>query len=118
MRSDWDRIGDILGAISKIRARVVDNFDQFQADEMLQVWVIHYLQVIGEAARGISEPLRTRHSDVAWAPIIALRNILVHEYFGLNLQQVWVLTQRDLPVLEAQVQDIRKALEDGRDASS
>jgi hypothetical protein len=45
MRSDWDRIGDILGAISKIRARVVDNFDQFQADEMLQVWVIHYLQV-------------------------------------------------------------------------
>ena len=75
--------------------------------------MIHYLQVIGEAARGVSEPLRARHPEVAWVPIISLRNILVHEYFGLNLHQVWVLTQKDLPVLKAQIQQIQIELTGG-----
>jgi uncharacterized protein with HEPN domain len=115
MRSDADRVNDILEAISKIRARGPDSFEQFLSGELLQVWVIHHLQVIGEAARGISQPVKNRNSEVAWAPIIALRNILVHEYFGLNLQQVWVLTQRDLPVLEEQMRRIRDELAHGHD---
>jgi len=110
MRGDPDRLNDILEAISKIRTRVGDNSDVFLADEMLQVWAIHYLQVIGEAARGVSQALRDRHPEVDWAPIIALRNILVHEYFGINLDQVWTMTQKDLPVLEENVLRIRQAL--------
>ncbi|MGA3072288.1 MAG: HepT-like ribonuclease domain-containing protein [Bryobacteraceae bacterium] len=46
---------------------------------------MHHLQVIGEAARGVSQPVRDRHPEVQWPQIVALRNILVHEYFGLNL---------------------------------
>lgn len=118
MRSDSDRVDDILAAISRIGARGADSFDQFQADEMVQVWVIHHLQVIGEAARGVSEPLRARHPEVAWGPIIALRNILVHEYFGLNLHQVWVLTQKDLPVLEEQIRRIQSEFAGGRDTGA
>ena len=57
MRGDADRINDILEAISKIRARAGATLDEFQADEMLQVWVIHHLQLIGEAARGVSQAL-------------------------------------------------------------
>jgi uncharacterized protein with HEPN domain len=53
MRSDTDRLNDILGAIAKIEERATDCFETFQADELLQVWVIHHLQVIGEAARGL-----------------------------------------------------------------
>jgi uncharacterized protein with HEPN domain len=49
--------------------------------------VIHHLQIIGEAARGVSQALRDSYPEVPWAPIIALRNILVHKYFGLNLHQ-------------------------------
>ena len=79
----------------------------FQNDEMLQVWVIHHLQVIGEAARGVSQPVRDRHPEVQWPQIVALRNILVHEYFGLNLDQIWTMTQKDLPRLEKQVRRIR-----------
>jgi uncharacterized protein with HEPN domain len=76
---------------------------------MLQVWVIHHLQVIGEAARGLSPGFRDRYAEVQWAQIIALRNILVHEYFGLNLRQVWTMAQREIPELERRIQLIRAA---------
>jgi len=79
-----DRLNDVLAAIAKIKERVPDSL-AFQNDEMLQVWVIHHLQVIGEAARGVSQPVRDGHPEVQQPQIVALRNILVHEYFGLNL---------------------------------
>ena len=110
MRSDGDRLGDILDAIEKIKARTVDRVDDFHHDEMLQVWVIHHLQVIGEAARGVSQPLKDKHPEVPWAEIVALRNILVHEYFGLNMNQVWTMTQNDVPQLQEQVQRIREEI--------
>ena len=102
MRSDSDRIDDILEAISKIMERQVE-YPSFEADEMLQVWVIHHLQVIGEAARGISLNMRETHPEIPWAQIVALRNILVHEYFGINLKQVWNMANEEMRVLEAQL---------------
>ena len=110
MRSDADRLGDILDATAKIAERITESFDAFQGDEVLQVWVIHHLQVIGEAARGVSRSLKDRHPEVPWPEIVALRNILVHEYFGLNMHQVWTMTQKDLLELEAQVQRIRSEI--------
>lgn len=106
MRSDLDRLNDILTAIAKIKERIADNL-AFQNDKMLQVWVIHHLQVIGEAARGVSQPVGDRHPEVQWPQIVALRDILVHEYFGLNLDQIWTMTQKDLLRLEEQVRHIR-----------
>ena len=103
MRSDADRLNDILTATAKIKERVTDRIDAFQSDEMLQVWAIHHLQVVGEVARGVSQSLKARHPEVPWPEIVALRNILVHEYFGLNLHQVWTMVQKDLPKLEEQV---------------
>jgi len=89
MRSDADRVNDILDAIAKVKARITGGFEAFQGDEMLQGWAIHHLQMIGEAARGVSKSIRDQHPEVPWSQIIALRNILVHEYFGLNMQQIW-----------------------------
>lgn len=110
MRSDADRLSDVLEAISKIRERITGGIHAFQGDEVLQVWVIHHLQVIGEAVRSVSQSLKDRHLEVPWSQIVALRNILVHEYFGLNMHQVWTMTQRDLPRLEEQVQHIRSQI--------
>ena len=110
MRSDADRVSDILAAAAKINERITDSIDAFQRDEMLQVWVIHHLQVIGEAARGVSQSLKERHPEVPWPQIVALRNILVHEYFGLNMYQVWTMIQKDLPKLEEQVRHIRSQI--------
>ena len=95
MRSDPDRLSSI---------------DALQDNEMLQVWVIHHMQVIGEAARGRSQSLKERHPEVPWPEIVALRNILVHEYFGLNMHQVWTMIQKDLPKLEEQIHHIRSQI--------
>jgi len=103
VRSGSDRLGDILAAAAKIKERVAAGPDSFQRDEMLQVWVIHHLQVIGEAARGIFQSMKDQFPSVPWTQIVGLRNILVHEYFGLNMQQVWMVTQRELPSLEQQI---------------
>lgn len=58
----------------------------------------------------MSQSLKDRHPEAPWAQVVALRNILVHEYFGLNIRQVWTMTQRDLPKLEGQVQHIRSQI--------
>ena len=118
MRSDQERLNDILQAISKIVARAPVSLEVFLGDEMLQVWVIYHLQVIGEAARAVSESLRDRHPEVPWPQIIALRNILVHEYFGLNMEQVWTMMSKDLPALGETIGRIRSAFPPDSEAGS
>src|SRR5512143_942616 len=108
MRSDAERIGDILDAIAKIQQRTPDNIAAFLADEMVQVWAIHHLQLIGEAARSVSEALRDRHPEIEWPQIVALRNLLVHEYFGINLEQVWNMVKKDVPELEGKIRKIHE----------
>ncbi len=81
-------------------------------DELLQVWALHHLLIVGEAARGLSPSLRAANPHIPWAPVIALRNIVVHEYFGLNLRQVWTVLVRDLPNLRAGITAISNALRD------
>jgi len=68
--------------------------------------VIHHLEIIGEACRALSDELRSRHSEVPWPAIIGMRNILVHDYFGLNLDEVWTAAERDLPDLKRRIQAI------------
>jgi uncharacterized protein with HEPN domain len=106
MRIDADRVKDILEAIDKIEARVPDEAEVFLADEMFQVWAIHHLQIIGEAARGLSQEFKDAHSTVPWRQIVGLRHILVHEYFGINLQQVWTMVTGDLPALREQIRTL------------
>ena len=64
MRSDRERLLDLLEAIEKIEQRKAAQKPDFEADEMLQVWVVHYLQIIGEAASRISPELRARYPDI------------------------------------------------------
>ena len=86
MRDDAGRLQDILDAIQQIQERIGGGRQQFENDEMLQVWVVHHLQIIGEAARSISQALRVAHPEIPWASVIAMRNLLVHEYFGIDIE--------------------------------
>ena len=75
----------------------------FDRDELVQTWVLHHLQIIGEAVRGLSDEIRSAHPDIPWAQIAAMRNILVHDYFGIDLEEVWAAVVRDLPQLKAKI---------------
>nr|WP_301677904.1 HepT-like ribonuclease domain-containing protein [Methanoculleus sp. FWC-SCC3] len=78
----------------------------FYDDEMAQVWVIHHLQIIGEAVRGISSEFRTANPDIPWSDIIGMRNVLIHHYFGIDRDAVWNVVEHDLPALKSQLQSL------------
>ena len=88
MRDDRERLRDINEAIENIEKYVSLGYQAFIEDERTQVWIIHHLQLIGEASNHLSDELIERNQDIPWADIVGLRNILVHQYFGIDLRQV------------------------------
>lgn len=103
MRPDRDRLPDILEAIEKIRERLPPTAEELEASELLQVWVVHHLQVIGEAANNLSPGFIAEHPEIPWRRIIGLRHALVHQYFGVDLDAIWSIAVDDLPPLETAV---------------
>ncbi|WP_423223671.1 DUF86 domain-containing protein [Candidatus Amarolinea aalborgensis] len=99
MRSDRERLLDILEAIEKIARYSARDIDAFADDERQQVWVIHHLQIIGEAAYGLSQRFRAEHPEISWGAIIGMRHVLAHGYFEIDLDIVWAAVQHDLPPL-------------------
>lgn len=102
MRNDRERILDILEAIERIDLVASQGKDAFYRDEMIQVWVIHHLQIIGEAVRAISPEFCASHAGIPWSDIIGMRNILVHQYFGIDKDAVWKVVEHDLPLIKKQ----------------
>jgi uncharacterized protein with HEPN domain len=103
LKRDRQRLEDILEAIERIEKYASGGRESFDRDELVQTWIVHHLQIIGEAVRGLSEEIRSAHPDVPWSQIAAMRNILVHDYFGIDLEEVWAAVARDVPTLKAKV---------------
>jgi uncharacterized protein with HEPN domain len=109
MRSDRERLLDIVEAIANSERRIGANREAFFQDELLQTWAVHHLQIIGEAAARLSRELRDRSPQIPWPDVIDQRNVLVHHYFGIDLHEVWDSIARDLPVLKQQIQALLPA---------
>lgn len=97
---------DILAAIERITEKNVGGREAFDADEMLQVWALHHLQIVEEAARCLSGEFRERYPDKVWSMAAGMRHILVHHYFEINADQVWKVIEHDLPALRNTVSQI------------
>jgi uncharacterized protein with HEPN domain len=110
VRADRDRLADIIHAISLIERHARGGRARFERDELLQVWMIHHLAIIGEAAARLSPALRQDHREVPWSAIIGMRNVLVHGYFSVDLEEVWGTVQWWLPTLRDQVESILREL--------
>jgi len=106
VRDDRERLKDILRAADQILARTGGGRRTFESDEMLQVWVLHHLQIVGEAARALTQEFRQRHPDRVWAEAAGLRNILVHHYFEIDADEVWKVVESDLAPLRDRVVQI------------
>lgn len=99
------RVEDIVDAISKIERYVSGlNFEQFRDDQKTVDAVVRNLEVIGEAVRHLSAGDENLPGDIPWTDIAGMRNVLVHEYFGIDLHIIWHTVVDDLPALKAQVQ--------------
>ena len=105
MRDDGVRLGDILEAIERIE-KYASRHDALNSDELVQTWVVYHLMIIGEACRTLSAEFRAGHTEDAWALAAGLRNVIVHGYFGIDLEIVWGVIERDLPALKKLVQEL------------
>jgi uncharacterized protein with HEPN domain len=107
MRRERLYLEDILTAADAIAEfTYAQNLDSFETNLMLRSAVVHQLTVIGEAVAHLSEGLRGRNPEIPWADIKGFRNIIVHNYFGIDWEEVWRSATARVPVLRAQVADI------------
>jgi uncharacterized protein with HEPN domain len=98
-------IEDMLASMRKIE-RYTDGMDQelFRQDEKTIDAVVRNLEILGEATRQLPEDFTARHADVPWRQIAGLRNRIVHDYFGLDMEIIWEVIQHDLPQFQARLE--------------
>ena len=113
MREPRERIHDMLEAIAGIERHTDGGREAFDADELVQVYVVHQLQIAGEAAYQLPKDVHRRHPEVPWSKIVGMRHILVHGYFRLDLDIVWSVVEKDLRGLKAQLEAILAEMGDG-----
>ena len=94
----------MLEAIEAIQRYSAKGQVEFDSNELVQVWCLHHILLIGEAASKLSEAARSASSTVPWRELIGMRNILIHAYFDVNWKRVWSVVANDLAPLKAEVQ--------------
>ena len=98
------RVDDIVDAIARIEQYIEGlTFEQFKADQKTVDAVVRNLEIIGEAVRHLSAEAENLPGNVPWTDIGAMRNILIHEYFGVDINIIWQTVVDDLPTLRLAV---------------
>ncbi len=110
MKDDRIYLLHIRDAIRQIVEYTAIEREAFFADRKTQDAVVRNLEIIGEATKRLSLNLKAAHPDIAWKPIAGMRDKLIHDYFGVNVQLVWEVVERDLPILSEKVQDLLATL--------
>jgi uncharacterized protein with HEPN domain len=102
LRHILDAINTVEGYLSGVSEK------KFRDTSLLQDGAIRQIEIIGEAIRHISKDLRRAYSEIPWQDIAGMRDKLIHDYFGVDIDKVWLTAQEDLPVLKEQIMGIMK----------
>jgi len=105
---DWRfRVRDILAAIAAIEAYTKGmTFAELAADGRTRDAIIRNLMTMGESVRWIPEPILDAHPDVPWRAMRGVRNVVVHEYFGIDDAILWATVERELPPLVEKLESV------------
>jgi len=103
-------VSHALECIARIREYTSGGLDEFMASEMIQDAVIRNLQVLCESLSRVPEETQTRFPEIEWRGISGLRNILVHDYFGIDLVLVWQVVRDRLPELSVRLEEMLASL--------
>ena len=106
-KGDLARLNHIYEAILEIEKYILNrNFSDFISNSMLRFACIKQLEIIGEASNHISQETQNEFSDIQWAQIVGMRNLFIHEYFGIDLNIVWQIIEFDIPELKTKIFEI------------
>lgn len=106
MKDDRLYLIHILERISRIESYITGKRENFTQSPLIQDAVLRNLEIIGEAAKRVSPLLRERYPQIPWRRIAGLRDVLIHHYDGVDLEEVWNIIVKDLPILKKQLQTI------------
>ena len=107
MKDDGLYLQHIYECINRIEKYTNSGQLAFLESPLIQDAVIRNLQTLGQSVLKLSDSLKATHPTVDWKSIVGLRNVLVHDYLGINVARVWEIVEHDLPVLKAQIVKIR-----------
>ena len=106
MRDDRVYVLHIRDAVRRILDYTAAGRDAFLSDQMIQDAAVRNLEVIGEAAKNLSPGFRDAHAEIPWKPMAGMRDRLIHEYFGVDLELVWQVVERELPEIASRIDSI------------
>lgn len=91
----------IRDSVAAIREYTVEGRDHFMVDRKTRDAVIRHFEIIGEAVKSLPEAFRSKYPDIPWKSIAGFRDVLIHQYFGVDPSIVWATIENQLPGLEA-----------------
>ena len=110
MRDDKERLFDILQAIELLEKHLGERKELHQLNELSFLGVVRCIEVIGEACKNLSDHLKDKYKDIPWRQTANMRNILIHQYFNIDVDKVEKVVKVDLPKLKVKIEEIVKKL--------
>lgn len=106
-KDDLVYVNHIMDSIKDIEEFVsgADN-KKFQEDKMLKYAVVRCIEIIGEASKNFSTEFKKKHADIPWKEITGMRDKVIHDYGGVDYNLVWMVVQKDMPVLKKKLKSI------------
>jgi uncharacterized protein with HEPN domain len=111
MRDDSIYLRHILECLNAIQEYTVGGRETFFADRKTQKATLRELQELAESTQNLSADLKNHHPEIPWRDIAGFRNVLVHDYLGLNLSRIWQIIERDLTGLKKEVEKTLREFE-------
>ena len=110
MKDDRPYLADVLQALERVEEIGQRGRQAFLADWLLQDAAIRNFEIVGEAVKRVSEELRAQHPEIPWADLAGFRDVLIHQYFRVDLEIVWALIEQRVAALRGDVARLVAAL--------
>lgn len=108
MKSNRMYLEHILESIERVESFCSCGRDEFMKNPMIQDATIRNFEIIGEAAKRLSDDVRIAYPNISWSDIAGFRDVLIHDYMGVNLKLVWNVVENHLPALKKAVSELLK----------